>query len=188
MAWVCQSLPIDCFTCGCSCAILLSSFVWGRPSSRVMHLPSRPWMPVGVRTLSKSAILLLCVRFGEATNPGPGADSPAHTFSIGACNPSGLPNKAMVIQEHLKDVDLWLVSETHLSEMAMRRFRQSLKCAGSDFKYIVLVAIRLPTATILDLLANGMGLLLCVSSRHGRCHIHGPNLCISPAVRRLRQV
>ena len=137
VAWVCQSLPIACFRFGCCCAILISSFAWGRPSGRVMFLPSRPWMPFGVSTLAKSVILLLCVRFGEATNPGPGADSPAHTFSIGACNPSGLPNKAMVVQEHLNDVDLWLVSETHLSEMAMRRFRQSLKCAGSDFKYCV---------------------------------------------------
>ena len=43
----------------------------------------------------------------------------------------------MVVKEHLQDVDIWLVSETHLSEMAMHRFKQSLRCANSDFQYCI---------------------------------------------------
>ena len=127
-----------CAALCCLAALLSSNFV-GLSSRRVKPVHSRLPMPsLGFGTLVKSVILVLCARFGEAAHPGPHVEAPeGHRFSIGACNPSGLPNKAMVVQEQMNDVDLWLVSETHLSEMAMHRFKQSLRCANSDFKYCI---------------------------------------------------
>ena len=92
----------------------------------------------GKLTLIRSVLLILSCRLGEAANPGPDVteQSPSD-FCIGSFNPSGLPNKAMVIQEHLCHGHLWLISETHLSDQAMHRFRQSLQCAQSPYKFCV---------------------------------------------------
>ena len=73
----------------------------------------------GFATLLRSVLLVLSCRIGEAANPGPDATEQClRDFCIGSFNPSGLPNKAMVVHEHLSHGHLWLVSETHLSDQA----------------------------------------------------------------------
>lgn len=80
-----------------------------------------------------AAIVLLC-RIGEAANPGP---RPESSFAIGAFNPSGLPGKAPYLVSQLAHGDLWAVSETHLSAIAMNQFRAGMHFAKSPFKYVV---------------------------------------------------
>ena len=138
LVWVCRSEPFE-FTdfLLVGCVLCCISFALGMSSRRVKPVHSRLLMPhFGFGTLSRSVLLLLCFRFGEASHPGPPPNA-GMQFSVGICNPSGLPNKAMIVHEHMSDVDLWLVSETHLSEAATHRFKQGLQCANSAFKYCV---------------------------------------------------
>ena len=77
-------------------------------------------------------LLVLC-RIGEASNPGPLADS----FVIGAFNPSGLVGKAPYLVSHLAHGDIWAVSETHLCNRALQTFRASLRFADSTHRYCI---------------------------------------------------
>ena len=72
-------------------------------------------------------IALIC-RLGEATTPGP-------EWSIGVCNPAGLPGKAHLISQY--DTDLWLISETHLSSQGFRTFQRDLKLEKSSLNWCV---------------------------------------------------
>lgn len=68
-------------------------------------------------------------RIGEAKVPGPEVP----TWQIGICNPAGLPNKSHLIAH--SPVDLWLISETHLSSAGYRRFRSQLSQAKSAYRW-----------------------------------------------------
>ena len=92
------------------------------------------------RTHSLVSVLLIltsCCRIGEAANPGPTGDRAEHEFCIGAFNPSGLAHKATYIAEFLSHGDIWLTSETHLTEKSMRSFREELKFASSPHRFCV---------------------------------------------------
>ena len=68
-------------------------------------------------------------RVGEASNPGPAAD----TFTIGAFNPSGLRGKAPFVVSHCSHGDWWAISETHLCQQSAKSFRAGLQFAQSSF-------------------------------------------------------
>ena len=72
--------------------------------------------------------MAMSCRLGEATTPGP-------SWSIGICNPAGLPGKAHLLSQH--DVDLWLISETHLSSSGIRSFRADLNAEHSSLRWCV---------------------------------------------------
>ena len=72
-------------------------------------------------------ISLLC-RLGEATTPGP-------VWNLGVCNPAGLPGKAHLLSQH--DVDVWLISETHLSSQGFRSFKRDLRLENSCLNWCV---------------------------------------------------
>ena len=71
------------------------------------------------------------LRIGEAKVPGP----PQSTWTIGTCNPAGLPNKAHLIGH--SQVDLWLISETHLSFQGCQGFRNQLRSMHSAYQWMV---------------------------------------------------
>ena len=85
------------------------------------------------RYLSIFVILALACRVGEAAVPGP-SSSNVPSWSLGVCNPSGLLHKGHLL---CNQVDVWAVSETHLSLAAYRRFRNELRSHGSDFQWCV---------------------------------------------------
>ena len=109
---------------------ICSSFRTDRPRNR--HLPRCPHSLVSVLL-----VLSTCCRIGEAANPGPRNAKVPHEFCIGAFNPSGLARKATYISQFLSHGDIWLISETHLTEKSIRSFREELKFAGSPHKFCV---------------------------------------------------
>ena len=72
----------------------------------------------------------LCIRIGEARVPGPNSQ-----WKIGHCNPAGLSNKAHMLAD--SDVDLWLVSETHLSSQSFRQFGHRLRSDAPQYQWCV---------------------------------------------------
>ena len=90
-------------------------------------------------------VLLLCLilRVGEAKVPGP-----EKTWTIGHCNPAGLPNKAHLLSE--SSVDLWLISETHLSSQGYRSFQRHLRAEGSQYQWSVPGKHVMPRSTTSD--------------------------------------
>ena len=82
------------------------------------------------------AILLMgmCLRIGEASNPGPNQIEPRIT--IGCFNPTGLLHKADTLQSLPgQGVSIWGVSETHLSKQGIAKFKQELLFRKSRFKF-----------------------------------------------------
>ena len=77
------------------------------------------------------------VRIGEARVPGPHQEAAASdlVWTLGICNPSGLPNKAHLFAQ--SDVDVWCVSETHLSKDGRRLFMKHLAAEQSHYKWCV---------------------------------------------------
>ena len=77
--------------------------------------------------------ILICaqLRIGEAKVPGPTQS----IWTIGTCNPAGLPHKAHLIGH--SQVDLWLVSETHLSFQGYQGFRNQLRAMHSAYQWMV---------------------------------------------------
>ncbi len=69
-------------------------------------------------------------RIGEAAVPGP-----PEVFTVGVCNPSGLPSKAFLFNSY--HADLWLVTETHLTRPGLRTFRRALESLQSPYRWIV---------------------------------------------------
>ena len=101
--------------------------------------------------------VLLCPRIGEAKVPGPPSSptwemddhevvSHQHSWSLGTCNPSGLPNKAHLIAH--SSVDVWAVAETHLSIQGTRLFRRQLAMEQSQFKWCVTGHPVVPRSTL----------------------------------------
>ena len=82
--------------------------------------------------------LMTGVRVGEAKHPGPDqtVSRRPSTFSLGCFNPSGLAGKAQVINEYLGDVDIWSISETHLTTKSLSSFRRGLVTSKSHFRYL----------------------------------------------------
>ena len=61
-------------------------------------------------------------RQGEATNPGPCEASPG--LAIGALNPTGLMHKSAFLADLPHgDQAIWEVSETHLTQLGVKKFR-----------------------------------------------------------------
>ena len=84
------------------------------------------------------------IRIGEAKVPGP----EAATWQLGICNPAGLPNKTHMISNSM--VDLWLISETHLSRPGYLRFRSQLREHESDYQWCVPGKHVVPRSTTSD--------------------------------------
>ena len=89
--------------------------------------------------ISSQWMVVLCIgqliRVGEARVPGPQNEhhqSEVEWF-LGTCNPSGLPNKAHLLNMQL--ADLWCISETHLSKHGQRSFMKQLAAEKSDYKW-----------------------------------------------------
>ncbi len=82
------------------------------------------------------AILLLgiCLRVGEASNPGP--DQIGTKITIGCFNPTGLLHKADTLDSlPCQGVSIWGVSETHLSKQGIAKFKNELSFRKSRFKF-----------------------------------------------------
>lgn len=71
------------------------------------------------------------LRIGEAQHPGP----QFHEWTIGTFNPCGLDNKADVAA--LITGDFWGVTETHLSQHGVSKFKRGLRCNRSKFHHVV---------------------------------------------------
>ena len=104
----------------------LSEFRWSRDRRNQFVLVD------GLSIFRKPFWLLMALamscRLGEASTPGP-------PWSIGLCNPAGLPGKAHLLAQH--DVDLWLISETHLTSSGYRGFKADLRYEKSDLRWSV---------------------------------------------------
>ena len=75
------------------------------------------------------------MRVGEAKVPGPPAERQDIEWTLGVCNPSGLPNKAHIFCQQV--ADLWCVSETHLSKHGQKTFQKHLAAERSCYKWCV---------------------------------------------------
>lgn len=80
--------------------------------------------------------VVLCglFRVGEAKTPGPADPCTDATWSIGVCNPSGLPGKSTLLAS--LEMDIIAVSETHLTSLSRSVLRTSLR-AASPYKHVV---------------------------------------------------
>ena len=81
--------------------------------------------------------LVVGVRFGEASHPGPRSKVTPRDFCIGCFNPSGLAGKAQVINQYLSHGDLWSIAETHLTTKSVSSFRRGLRVAQSPYRYLI---------------------------------------------------
>jgi hypothetical protein len=113
--------------CGLGRALLpFFNFVWGLALAL---------MQVRIDLSAKNRLVWLVLalsvcRIGEASHPGPDADS----FVLGASNPTGLRCKATYVTEHMAHGDVWAFSETHLSSKDVVAFNAGLKFAQSPFQ------------------------------------------------------
>ena len=81
--------------------------------------------------------LVVGVRFGEASHPGPRSKVTPRDFCIGCFNPSGLAGKAQVINQYLSHGDLWSIAETHLTTKSVSSFRRGLRVTQSPYRYLI---------------------------------------------------
>ena len=79
-------------------------------------------------------LFALCnlLRVGEALHPGPAV---ATSWTLGIANPSGLNGKLDQVN-HMSG-DVWILSETHLSQRGLTAFKKGLNMLGSTWKYAV---------------------------------------------------
>lgn len=77
--------------------------------------------------------VMLCVRIGEASHPGPGEHT--QTWSVGLCNPNGIQGK--LDQLEMLPGQVWFMCETHLSKLGMVQFKKNLRLTKSRFRYFV---------------------------------------------------
>lgn len=78
-------------------------------------------------------VSVLC-HCGEASNPGPLGNTYT-SWSVGIFNSSGLNSK--LSQAASLDGEVWLASETHLSQQGVRWFKNGLRGLQSRFSYVV---------------------------------------------------
>ena len=90
------------------------------------------------------AIIFSQIRIGEAKVPGPEEAA----WKIGTCNPAGLPHKADLIGS--SQVDLWLISETHLSYQGCKSFQNQLRAMQSHHRWLVPGKHVVPRSTTSD--------------------------------------
>ena len=76
-------------------------------------------------------------RIGEASNPGPAVQFENCHFTLGACNPSGLRNKAHYFCSQLSEGDICAISETHFYGRDVPNFRAGLRAVSADHAYFV---------------------------------------------------
>eukprot|EP00438_Fugacium_kawagutii_P006882 Skav204951 [mRNA] locus=scaffold3104:98266:103272:- [translate_table: standard] len=96
---------------------------------------SRPQASVLFWACAKSRILwwiaiLLCIRVGEATHPGPPG-----WVHFGIANSTGLSSK--IDQVAFLEGSTWVFSETHLSALGLDRFQKGMRALQSGFTGIV---------------------------------------------------
>ena len=92
-------------------------------------------------------VCLLCARFGEAAHPGPGESGvptefengssagAAAAWTFGIFNPTGLHSKVDMVAPLPGNV--WVVSETHLTQGGVQRFKVGLQALRSKYKHVV---------------------------------------------------
>ena len=110
------------------------------------------------------ALLLLCVfgiRVGEATVPGPTAEATQSQWTLGVCNPSGLPGKSQLLAA--VDSDIIAISETHLTEVARSQFHRSLRTVAPAYTHFVTGA-PLPLRSCSSVAGSWAG--VAVASKH----------------------
>ena len=78
-------------------------------------------------------ILFLCLRIGEAANPGPACN----TCVIGVANPSGVANKVEMCLE--LDRGIWSFAETQATEIGFHRFAKAMKAFQPSDRSLSLV-------------------------------------------------
>ena len=108
---------------GCS-RFCVGSFPHGHTQFCRASVPRRSWF--------WWVCWLLFLRVGEASHPGPAAVDP---WCLGVCNPSGLNGKVDQVA-HLGG-DVWMMSETHLSQHGFSRFKKGLHALATPWKYAV---------------------------------------------------
>ena len=101
-----------------------SSFGWHSLAGFVSTTYSR-----SIRVPTRWIFLFTLIRVGEASHPGP------RSWQIGVCNPAGLNHKSHMFVDD--PVDLWLVSETHLSADGHRSFVDGLRLHGAPYRWSV---------------------------------------------------
>ena len=110
----------------------LSRSEWGRSKSCFLRcsVPAR---------LLRWIIFGLSVRIGEASLPGPSGASDRGDglvqFEIGICNPNGLFDKGHFLAD--SSVDMWAMSETHLSSKSLKAFRGLLRSQAGHYGWMV---------------------------------------------------
>lgn len=149
----CQtSLPgFGCFVSVCFACWMLFWVVFGVGSISHSNMPKiHPHFSGGAKVRSKEScrktsrvtllqsLVRICLvlgscRVGEALNPGPCVNEDRQTWSLGICNPTGLNSK--VDQCAFLDGDVWLISESHLTEHGFHRFKKGMTNLQSKFKY-----------------------------------------------------
>lgn len=83
--------------------------------------------------ISRCLFVCLFLRVGEASHPGP-ARVPS-TWSLGIFNPSGLRSKIDALA--FLPGDIWLGSETHLTQDGFRAVKRGLRSLQSPYRYAV---------------------------------------------------
>lgn len=138
-----------------------------------------PWF------IAKFVFLILCIRVGEAANPGPQGTP----FHLGTINPTGLLGKGEVVS-HLPR-GAWGVTETHLTIPGVKRFRTELQFADDQWHFHATDHAPL-TSNAMGCVggkAVGVGLLSSFPSRNLQCdfdtsvrkeaRIHAAAVCVN---------
>ena len=113
-------------------------------------------------------------RVGEAAQPGP---PEAGVWTLGLCNPGGLPGKAMMFRD--SPVDTWLVTESHLTVSGNRGFQAALRSFNSKYKWLVSGHPVQPRGVTSDIdVFSGVAVLSSCPSRR-LCHSWEPTLYAS---------
>ena len=99
------------------------------PLNEVNRSPRGGFTCIGPRLWM--VFLLGLLRVGEAAHPGPDPD----TWTLGIANPSGLNGKLDQVA-HLTG-DVWLMSETQLSQKGVSSFTKGLKMLKSPWRYVI---------------------------------------------------
>lgn len=128
---------------------------------------------------------MLCIRIGEASNPGP----PGASFHLGTVNPTGLIGKGEVVSQLPRGA--WGMTETHLTVPGVRRFRDELSFVTPQWHFHATDHAPL-TSTAMGCVggkAVGVGLLSSFPSRNLQCEfdaatrkearIHASAVCVN---------
>ncbi len=150
MVWLALCLALGfwvfvSFSCfACSRMDFLVCFGLPRAHPRSFPVGCSPCRPSRVPTcVVRLFMTFALLRVGEAKVPGPCSE-----WKIGHCNPAGLPNKAHLFTD--SDVDLWLVSESHLSSQGFRKFQHQMRDEHSPYRWHIPGKHVMPRSTTSD--------------------------------------